>query len=162
MIDHISLRVSDYDRAITFYKAALKSIGYELIMEFPGFAGFGPRGKPNFWVTRSDKPINPTHIAFATDRKTVHAFHQAALAGGGRDEGAPGPRPDYHANYYGAFVLDPDGNNIEACCHAPEEAAKKATRKTAKTAKAAKKPAARKPAAKAPARKPAKKPARRR
>ena len=118
MLDHISLRVVDYDRALEFYKAALAPIGYSVIMEFPGFAGMGEKGKPDFWITRTDKQVNPTHVAFRADRKIVDAFHAAALAAGGTDDGAPGPR-DYHPSYYGGFVLDPEGNHIEVCCHEP-------------------------------------------
>src|SRR5262245_7339285 len=118
MIDHISVRVRDVKKALAFYQGALRPLGYSVIMEFPGFgAGLGEKGKPDLWVTGSDKPINPTHIAFRTDRKTVDAFHAAAVAAGGLNNGAPGPRAEYHPHYYGAFVLDPDGNNIEACCH---------------------------------------------
>jgi catechol 2,3-dioxygenase-like lactoylglutathione lyase family enzyme len=118
MLDHVSLRVVDYDRALEFYKAALAPIGYSLIMEFPGFAGLGEKGKPDLWITRTDKTVNPTHVAFRADRKLVDAFHAAAVAAGGTDDGAPGPR-DYHPNYYGGFVLDPEGNHIEVCCHEP-------------------------------------------
>jgi catechol 2,3-dioxygenase-like lactoylglutathione lyase family enzyme len=156
-LDHISLRVSDYTKAIEFYQAALAPLGYVVVMEFDGFAGMGA-GKPDFWVTGSDQPINPTHIAFVTDRQGVDAFHVAAVAAGGKDNGAPGPRTEYHPHYYGAFVLDADGNNIEACCHTPDG---KLAHAAAPKPRAAKKPAAPKPAAKkAPAKKPAtKKPA---
>jgi catechol 2,3-dioxygenase-like lactoylglutathione lyase family enzyme len=118
MLDHISLRVVDYDRALEFYKAALAPIGYSVIMEFPGFAGLGEKGKPDFWITKTDKTVNPTHVAFRADRKIVDAWHAAALAAGATDDGAPGPR-DYHPSYYGGFVLDPEGNHIEVCCHEP-------------------------------------------
>ena len=94
-------------------------------MEFPDTVGFAAGGKIDFWLTRTDKPLNPTHIAFSGDRSMVHAFHAAAIAAGGGDHGAPGLRAEYHPNYYGAFVLDPEGNNIEAVCHEPESAAKK-------------------------------------
>jgi catechol 2,3-dioxygenase-like lactoylglutathione lyase family enzyme len=117
MLDHISLRVQDYDRALSFYKAALAPIGYSVIMEFPGFAGLGEKGKPDFWITKTDKPCNPTHVAFHGDRKLVDAFHAAAVAAGGTDDGAPGLRTQYHPNYYGGFVLDPEGNHVEVCCH---------------------------------------------
>jgi hypothetical protein len=110
--------VVDYDKALEFYKAALAPIGYSLIMEFPGFAGMGEKGKPDFWITKTDKQTLPTHVAFRADRKLVDAFHAAAIAAGGKDDGAPGPR-DYHPNYYGGFVLDPEGNHIEVCCHEP-------------------------------------------
>ncbi len=119
MLDHISLRVQDYDKTLAFYKAALAPIGYSVIMEFPGFAGLGEKGKPDFWITKSDKGCNPTHVAFRADRGRVDAFHAAALAAGGTDDGAPGVREMYHPNYYGAFVLDPEGNHVETCCHEP-------------------------------------------
>ncbi len=137
MIDHISLRVRDYPAALAFYKQALAPLGYQLLMEFPGVAGLGANGKADLWLTASEGTINPVHVAFATDRKTVDAFHAAGLAAGGRDNGAPGPRAEYHPNYYGAFILDPEGNNIEAVCHAPAGAAKKPRRAAAR-----KKPAA--------------------
>lgn len=120
MLDHISLRVTDIARSKRFYEKALKPLGYALVMEFPEACGFGVGGKPDFWLAKSDKTV-PTHVAFASpDRKTVAAFHAAALEAGAKDNGAPGPRPHYHQNYYGAFVLDPDGNNIEAVIHKPE------------------------------------------
>jgi catechol 2,3-dioxygenase-like lactoylglutathione lyase family enzyme len=159
MIDHISLRVSDYDRAVAFFKAALAPLGFRLEMEFPGYAGFGAPGKPELWVTPSDNPINPTHVAFRAERAMVDAFFAAAVAAGGKDNGGPGLRPDYHPNYYGAFVLDPDGNNIEACSHAPPAAkapkakptarAKAKVKAKAKAAPTAKAKAAPKPKAKA-------------
>jgi catechol 2,3-dioxygenase-like lactoylglutathione lyase family enzyme len=117
MLDHISLRVQDYDKALAFYKAALAPIGYSVIMEFPGFAGLGEKGKPDFWITRTDKPCNPTHVAFRTERAHIAAFHAAAIAAGGTENGEPGPRSQYHPHYFGAFVLDPEGNNVEAVCH---------------------------------------------
>ena len=120
MIDHISLRVSDFDKALAFYAAALRPLGYEVVMTFPGAAGLGEHGKPDFWITATDKPTNPTHVAIAAERPKVNAFYKAALRAGGRDNGAPGLREHYHPNYYGAFVLDPEGNNIEACWHLPE------------------------------------------
>lgn len=120
MIDHVSLRVTDFEKARAFYQAALKPLGYSLSMEFPGYAGFGVDGKLDFWVTESQSPINPTHIAFHGDRHQVNAFFEAALAAGGRDTGAPGLRPDYHQSYYAAFVLDPDDNVVEVVDHRPE------------------------------------------
>jgi catechol 2,3-dioxygenase-like lactoylglutathione lyase family enzyme len=124
MLDHVGVPVSDFERSKRFYAQALSPLGYELIME-PSFsaAGFGRRGKPDFWIGQGD-PGQPFHIAFAAeDRVTVDAFYEAAMAAGGRDNGSPGLRPHYHANYYGAFVLDPDGNNVEAVCHKPGEEA---------------------------------------
>jgi catechol 2,3-dioxygenase-like lactoylglutathione lyase family enzyme len=127
MIDHIGFPVSDYARAKAFYTQALAPLGYGLIMEVaqedrPGesAAGFGANGKPDFWIGGEGALNKPVHIAIqAKDRATVDAFYTAALAAGGRDNGAPGIRAHYHPSYYGAFVLDPDGHNIEAVCHAP-------------------------------------------
>ena len=128
MIDHVGFAVSDYARAKAFYLKALAPLGYALIMEatadqtesgYPA-AGFGVGGKPDFWIGGEGRIDKPLHIAIvAKDRKMVDEFHRAALAAGGKDNGAPGLRPQYHPNYYGAFVLDPDGHNIEAVCHAP-------------------------------------------
>jgi catechol 2,3-dioxygenase-like lactoylglutathione lyase family enzyme len=130
MIDHTGLQVSDFARAKSFYGAALKPLGYKLMMEVPGkesgaidYAGFGD-AKPDFWLARGTPNTPRLHIAFAAaSRAVVDAFYQAAIAAGGRDNGPPGLRPHYHADYYGAFVLDPDGHNIEAVCHAPPKAA---------------------------------------
>lgn len=126
MIDHIGFPVSDFARAKTFYAAALAPLGYSLIMEVDQTengqkaAGFGAQGKPDFWIGGEGRLSHPLHIAIATaERAAVDAFYDAALAAGGRDNGAPGLRPHYHPNYYGAFVLDPDGHNIEAVCHSP-------------------------------------------
>jgi catechol 2,3-dioxygenase-like lactoylglutathione lyase family enzyme len=127
MIDHIGFPVSDYQRAKAFYTQALAPLGCSLIMEVtqddrPGelAAGFGANGKPDFWIGGEGALNKPVHIAIlAEDRATVDAFYKAALAAGGRDNGAPGIRAHYHPNYYGAFVLDPDGHNIEAVCHTP-------------------------------------------
>lgn len=118
MLDHIGIRVSDYDRSRRFYSAALAPLGYKLLFEHPIFgAGFGRAGKPDFWI-KQGTPCPSLHVAFASDdRATVDAFHEAALAAGGRDNGRPGLRSEYHPVYYGAFVLDPDGHNIEAVCH---------------------------------------------
>jgi len=158
MLDHISLRVQDFPRAIAFYRAALAPIGYDVRMEFPDVAGLGEPGKPDLWVMRSDNPINPTHLSFRADRAGVDAFHAAAMAAGATDNGPPGLRLDYHPNYYAAFVLDPEGNNVEVVCHEPPGAPKKiAARASAARAKTAKKPAAK--AKKAPAKKAAKPPA---
>src|SRR5207249_10971848 len=119
MIDHTGVGVSDIGKSKVFYKAALAPLGYELLMEADDAAGFGVDPKPDFWVGRST-PVSPVHVAFRADtRAQVDAFYRAAMAAGGRDNGAPGLRPHYHPNYYGAFVFDPDGHNIEAVCHAP-------------------------------------------
>jgi catechol 2,3-dioxygenase-like lactoylglutathione lyase family enzyme len=128
MIDHSGFHVSNYARSKDFYTRALAPLGYVLMIEFPAsksgepdVAGFGEPPKPDFWIV-SGKPNDPTiHVAFrARSRAVVDAFHAAALAAGGRDNGPPGLRPHYHPNYYGAFVLDPDGHNVEAVCNDPE------------------------------------------
>lgn len=130
MIDHLTLIVSDYEKSKAFYLSALEPLGYALVMElsraqilelpFEKGCGLGVRGKPDLWL-RPGQSIVPTHIAFrANSREQVRAFHQAALRAGAKDNGAPGPRPHYHPNYYGAFVIDPDGYNIEAVCHEAE------------------------------------------
>jgi catechol 2,3-dioxygenase-like lactoylglutathione lyase family enzyme len=124
MLDHVGIPVSDFERSKRFYEEALSPLGYELIMEpRPGAAGLGRSGKPDIWIGQGE-PGHPVHVAFAAaDRASVRAFHEAAVAAGGRDNGRPGLRPEYHPSYYGAFVLDPDGNNVEAICHrAGEEA----------------------------------------
>ena len=118
--DHIGLNVGDLARSKAFYAEALGPLGYEVIMELEGVAGFGAKGKPDFWITEGE-PRAPIHIAFASpDRATVDAFHAAALRAAGKDNGQPGLRAHYHDTYYGAFVHDPDGNNVEAVCHSPE------------------------------------------
>ncbi|WP_077034756.1 VOC family protein [Pelomonas sp. KK5] len=125
MIDHTGLVVSDFERSKAFYAAALAPIGYALLAEFPAavtgstdVAGFGEPPKPDFWISRGTPNRPAIHVAFRVDsRAKVEAFHRAALAAGGGDNGAPGLRPHYHPNYYGAFVLDPDGHNVEAVCH---------------------------------------------
>ena len=128
MIDHTGVLVSDFARSKTFYSQALAPIGYALLMEVSAeetgghaSAGFGEAPKPDFWIGSGTPNVPPIHVAFSVaNRATVDAFYRAALAAGGRDNGAPGLRPHYHPNYYGAFVLDPDGHNIEAVCHLPE------------------------------------------
>jgi catechol 2,3-dioxygenase-like lactoylglutathione lyase family enzyme len=124
VLDHVGVPVSDFERSKRFYAQALSPLGYELIMEpSPSAAGFGKRGKPDFWIGQGETG-QAFHIAFAADdRATVDAFYEEAIAAGGRDNGGPGLRPRYHASYYGAFVLDLDGNNIEAVCHKPGEEA---------------------------------------
>lgn len=119
MIDHVTVPVSDYAKSKAFYLAALKPLDYEMIMEFGEHGGMGVQGKPDLWIGKIDG-CKPTHIAFrAKDRVSVDAFYKAAMAAGGKDNGAPGLRPHYHQNYYGAFVFDPDGHNVEAVCHEP-------------------------------------------
>jgi catechol 2,3-dioxygenase-like lactoylglutathione lyase family enzyme len=123
VIDHVGVNVSDYDRSRAFYAKALEPLGYTLLMEpVEGHGGFGREGKPDFWISGVREPTTENvHIALAApDRATVDAFHAAALEAGGIDNGDPGLREDYHPAYYGAFVRDPDGNNIEVVCHSPE------------------------------------------
>jgi catechol 2,3-dioxygenase-like lactoylglutathione lyase family enzyme len=127
MIDHIGFPVSDYARSKAFYLKALAPLDYSLVMEVQQqagddpAAGFGANGKPDFWIGGEGGLDKPLHVAIlAKDRSTVDAFYKAAIAAGGRDNGVPGIRMHYHANYYGAFVLDPDGHNIEAVCRVPE------------------------------------------
>jgi len=123
MLDHVGFAVRDYDRSKAFYEHALAPLGLTLIMEPAGqAAGFGTAGKPWFWVEAQGTPVRGRlHIALAADtRSQVDAFHAAALDAGGIDNGAPGVRAMYHPDYYGAYVLDPDGNNVEAVCHEPE------------------------------------------
>ena len=128
MIDHVGFPVSDYARSKAFYTSALAPLGYALIMEVGAHqtesgspaAGFGRAGKPDFWIGGEGGLNGILHVAIAVkERAAVDAFHRAALAAGGKDNGAPGLRPHYHPDYYAAFVLDPDGHNIEAVCHAP-------------------------------------------
>jgi catechol 2,3-dioxygenase-like lactoylglutathione lyase family enzyme len=115
-IDHLAIPVRNMTASTRFYAAALAPFGIETAEE-GGAVGFGPPGSVDFFVTEGE-PAALMHIAFAApDRATVDAFHAAALAAGGRDNGAPGLRPRYHADYYGAYVLDPDGHNVEAVCH---------------------------------------------
>jgi catechol 2,3-dioxygenase-like lactoylglutathione lyase family enzyme len=120
MIDHTGISVSDVAKSKAFYRAALAPLGYSLLMEFEQFAGFGVAPKPDFWIGQGAPNAPRIHVALRADsRSHVDAFHRAAMAAGGRDNGSPGLRPHYHDNYYGAFVLDPDGHNIEAVCHSP-------------------------------------------
>jgi len=118
MLDHIIISVSDISVSRTFYEQALAPLDYQIVMEYGEGCGLGVMQKPDLFVRQGEAVKPPVHIAFtARDRETVDAFHAAALAAGGTDNGAPGLRPDYHPSYYGAFVLDPDGHNIEAVCH---------------------------------------------
>jgi len=117
MIDHIGIQVTDLEASVAFYTKALSPLGYVLVMRFEQYAGFGVAGKPDFWIG-TGKPTDRLHIAFrAKGRSDVRAFYSAAMAAGGTDNGAPGVRAVYHPDYYGAFVRDPDGHNIEAVCH---------------------------------------------
>lgn len=127
ILDHIGITVADYPAAKAFYQAALAPLGISAVMEVTpemtgtpfSAAGFGRDGKPEFWISSGGR-ASRMHVAFAApDRATVDAFYRAALAAGASDNGAPGLRPHYHPDYYGAFVNDPEGHNIEAVCHAP-------------------------------------------
>ena len=127
MLDHVGIPVSDFKRSKGFYMQVLKPLGYGLVMEVSSKetggenqAGFGAGKRPQFWIGTGTPIKGQVHFAFlATNRDAVRAFYDAAMKAGGKDNGAPGLRPHYHENYYGAFVLDPDGHNIEAVCHTP-------------------------------------------
>jgi catechol 2,3-dioxygenase-like lactoylglutathione lyase family enzyme len=122
MFDHISFAVRDLSKTRAFYTAALAPLGFSVQWdETPGVVAFGRPGRPQLWFGEKDGGPTGVHIALeAKTRADVDAFHAAALAAGGQDNGAPGLRPHYHPNYYGAFVIDPDGHNLEAVCHTPE------------------------------------------
>ena len=121
MIAHISIGARDVAKARSFYDAALKPLGYTCLSSGEDSLGYGAK-EPEFWVSATEHPVpaddrSGLHICFtAPTRTAVDAFHKAALQFGGKDNGKPGLRPQYHANYYGGFVKDPDGNNIEAVC----------------------------------------------
>ena len=128
MLDHISTYATDYAATRKFYDQVFQPLGYGLTMEFavdddPEFPGcrvcsFGENGQSTFWIIETKNPATPRHIAFAAaSTQAVDAFYEAAINGGAKDNGPPGLRPHYHANYYGAFVIDPDGNDIEAVFH---------------------------------------------
>lgn len=127
MIDHTGVAVSDFAKSKAFYASALAPIGYQLLMEIPAavtrsadVAGFGAPPKPDFWIAGGTANKPPLHVAFRVEsRALVDAFYKAGIAAGGRDNGAPGIRAHYHPDYYGAFVLDPDGHNVEVVCHEP-------------------------------------------
>ena len=117
LIDHLALRVRDVRRSRTFYEQALEPFGVKVVESSQG-PGFAIEGGGDFWIGEGEPPAAPVHVAFAAaDRATVDKFHRAAVEAGGRDNGAPGLRPHYHAGYYAAFVIDPDGNNVEAVFH---------------------------------------------
>lgn len=121
VLDHIGLTVGDFEASKAFFDAALAPLGVTRIAEGGGHVGYGRDGQPQFWFGPGATPAAPMHIAFcAQDRAQVRAFHDAALRAGGRDNGAPGIRAHYHPNYYGAFVIGPDGHNVEAVCHRAE------------------------------------------
>ena len=121
-LDHVGLAVGEIERSRRFYATALRPLGLGIVVEFgdPPVLGIGLPAMPQLWLHQG-LPSAPVHVAFhAVDRAAVDAFHAAAIAAGGRDNGAPGLRPHYHPSYYGAFVLDLDGNNVEAVCHTPD------------------------------------------
>jgi len=122
LLDHVTIGVRDIERSMKFYDRALRPLGIaRLYAEAKEYAGYGISPKAFFWIGLRDMPQTGAHIAFtAQDRATVDRFYDEAIAAGGRDNGRPGIRPHYHAHYYGAFVLDPDGHNIEAVCHTPQ------------------------------------------
>jgi catechol 2,3-dioxygenase-like lactoylglutathione lyase family enzyme len=118
VIDHVILNVSDFEASAAFYEAALGALGFTPGMGFEGMQAYDRDGRAWFWIGRRGEPARGTHVAFpARSRAEVDAFHAAGVAAGGRDNGPPGVREDYHENYYAAFLLDPDGNNIEAVIH---------------------------------------------
>jgi catechol 2,3-dioxygenase-like lactoylglutathione lyase family enzyme len=120
MIDHVAFYVTDLQRSRSFYERALEPLGYALAFEMEGFVAFGPGGQPLLGLRTGKDPNTTAHVAFQVeDRATVDAFHAAATAAGGTENGAPGLREHYHPTYYAAFVADPDGNNVEAVCHKP-------------------------------------------
>lgn len=124
MFDHVIYEVSDLETSANFYEKALAVLGHKKLVHFPkqGVIGFG-MNRPQFWIAKANihPEANKPHVCFTTrNREEVKAFYQAALAAGGRDNGPPGIRREYHENYFGAFVLDPDGYNIEAVYHLPE------------------------------------------
>ena len=123
MLDHIKLIIHDYDRSKQFYQLALAPLGYELVLEMAGWAGFGWGDKPELMIRGGSSTAPAVHIAFrAEDRETVQAFYDAALQAGGKEKDAPASRPEYHQGYYSAVVLDPDGHKIEVVCHIPADA----------------------------------------
>jgi catechol 2,3-dioxygenase-like lactoylglutathione lyase family enzyme len=123
MLDHVTIGVRDIGRSKDFYDRALRPLGItRLYAEDDRSAGYGVQPKAFFWIGMRETSQTGAHIAFAAnDRATVDRFYEEAIAAGGRDNGPPGMRPNYHPNYYGAFILDPDGHNIEAVCHLPNE-----------------------------------------
>jgi catechol 2,3-dioxygenase-like lactoylglutathione lyase family enzyme len=121
MFDHIGIGVSDLQESKSFFVQALAPLGVEVCMEGPYGVGLGCRRKPSLWLSEKAEKPAPLHLAFAAeDRKQVDEFYRAATAAGGKDNGPPGPRPHYHPDYYAAFVIGPDGHNVEAVCHKPE------------------------------------------
>jgi catechol 2,3-dioxygenase-like lactoylglutathione lyase family enzyme len=122
VIDHLTIGVSDLEVSRRFYARALEPLGFSEVGSSSLGPSFGTEDANDFGLSDRYEPGGQLHIAFAAEtREQVDAFHEAALAAGGTDNGAPGPRPEYSAGYYGAFVLDPDGHNVEAVCHEPAE-----------------------------------------
>lgn len=132
MIDHLSTYATDFTLTKAFYKAVMNELGYGIQAEMsldddnelPGrqMCAFGPPGRPVFWVIQTNQAYTPRHVAFsAANRRIVRDFHAAGLTSGGTDNGAPGERAIYHADYYGSFLIDPDGNNVEAVCHTTQD-----------------------------------------
>jgi catechol 2,3-dioxygenase-like lactoylglutathione lyase family enzyme len=120
MFDHIGFGVSNLVESKKFFLAALKPLGVAVAMEGPYGVGMGQNSKPSLWLHETTEPARRLHLAFtAVSRQQVDEFYRAAMAAGGKDNGAPGLRPQYHADYYGAFVIGPDGHNVEAVCHKP-------------------------------------------
>ncbi|MFA0811425.1 VOC family protein [Microbulbifer epialgicus] len=120
MLDHIRIPVQDFPRSREFYRQALAPLGYELVMEFDHSAGFGWADKPEFWICEGATPGPQLHLAFrAEEREVVRDFYRAALHAGGTDNGVPDVYEQYHPDYYAAYVLDPDGYNLEVVCHLP-------------------------------------------
>ena len=118
MFDHLGFGVSDLPASKSFFLAALAPLGIGVVMEGEFGVGIGKKGKPALWLSPGEAKPSSLHLAFTADtRAEVDAFYREALAAGGKDNGAPGLRPHYHANYYGAFVIGPDGHNVEAVCH---------------------------------------------
>jgi catechol 2,3-dioxygenase-like lactoylglutathione lyase family enzyme len=118
VVDHVSIRVRDLEASRRFYEAALAPLGFGVVSAPEGGTAFGLEGADDFWILKGGEPSKRVHVAFAApDRAAVDAFYHAALEAGGRDNGPSGLRPEYHAGYYAAFVLDPDSNNVEAVHH---------------------------------------------
>jgi catechol 2,3-dioxygenase-like lactoylglutathione lyase family enzyme len=121
IFDHIGFNVSDLQASKAFYLQALAPLGIGVAMDGEGWVMLGRPGRPQFWIGSFGSSPGPIHLAFAAEnREQVRRFYDAALAAGGKDNGPPGLREHYHPNYYGAFVIGPDGHNVEAVCHAPE------------------------------------------